>query len=192
MKNIEDKDKNEFEKIMKEFTKIKEEGNELYKKKQIEIAKKRYMDGRDYYEKNVKSFLLSASNEQYNDIISIYVKILSNLALCYYKQGQFKESIIYDLEIIAFNPKFAKSIVRLIRAYSKVNNTSTAVYMGKLFLDLEQDIKNKVKGIEELITEQKRKLKKIQNDEESKKKFIKFVPILILLIAIIYKFILKK
>ena len=109
----------DYSKIMKELTIIKDEGKDLYRKNQIEDAKKRFNDGYNYYTKIIK--LEGITMDQYNELIQIYIKILSNLALCFYKQGNYKQSIIYDLKLISLDSHFAKSIVRLFNAYSKIN-----------------------------------------------------------------------
>ena len=140
-------DKTDFSNLISELTKIKDEGNSLYKEKKIEEAKNKFKEGNDKFEK--ESSLINKekeNNEQCKDVLLLLKKILSNLALCYYKQGKYKESIEYDLKIIANYPKFGKSIVRLFNAYLRLNNLQQAVYYGDLFLELDQETRDKFKG----------------------------------------------
>ena len=190
--DLEKKEDDDFKEIMNNLKKVKEEGNDLYRKKQIEEAKNIFINGYNCYKKisSLNSKLISM--DQYNDIISLYIKILSNLALCYYKQGNYEQSIKYDLQLISLDPEFAKSLVRLFYAYSRINKSQQAVYYGNIFLGFDKEKKIKFKGIENKIREEKDKLKKIQKSEEKMIYLIKFVPLLILILAIVIRYILKK
>ena len=189
-------DKTDFSNLISELTKIKDEGNSLYKEKKIEEAKNKFKEGNDKFEK--ESSLVNKekeNNEQCKDVLLLLKKILSNLALCYYKQGKYKESIEYDLKIIANYPKFGKSIVRLFNAYLRLNNLQQAVYYGDLFLELDQETRDKFKGTQTKVQNEKIKLKKIQKEEKEKikKDFVKFtVPGLVLLLGILFFLLFRK
>ena len=189
-------DKIDFSNLISELTKIKDEGNSLYKEKKIEEAKNKFKEGNDKFEK--ESSLINKekeNNEQCKDVLLLLKKILSNLALCYYKQGKYKESIEYDLKIISNYPKFGKSIVRLFNAYLRLNNLQQAVYYGDLFLELDQETRDKFKGTQTKVQNEKIKLKKIQKEEKEKikKDFVKFtVPGLVLLLGILIFLLFRK
>ena len=189
-------DKTDFSNLISELTKIKDEGNSLYKEKKIEEAKNKFKEGNDKFEK--ESSLVNKekeNNEQCKDVLLLLKKILSNLALCYYKQGKYKESIEYDLKIISNYPKFGKSIVRLFNAYLRLNNLQQAVYYGDLFLELDQETRDKFKGTQTKVQNEKIKLKKIQKEEKEKikKDFVKFtVPGLVLLLGILFFLLFRK
>ena len=186
----------ELTKIIKDLTKIKEKGNDLYKRNKKEEALQKFLKGYNQFHESSKKFNNEYSNSrQYEELLIIYKKILSNLALCYYKQGKYKEAIVYDLEMIALDPKYGRSIVRLLKSYSKINKTQQAVFYGDVFRNLDMDTRNKFKGINEIIEEENIKLKKIQKEENDKanQDLIKFVcPILILIIAVIFFYLFKK
>ena len=189
--------KTDFSNLISELTKIKNEGNSLYKEKKLDEAKKKYEEGLEKYGK--ESSLINkekGNNDQCNEVLLLHKKILSNLALCYYKQENYEKAIEYDLEIIAENPKYGKSIVRLFNSYSRINKIAQAVYYGDLFLELEQETKDKFKDIQNKIQDEKQKLKTIQKQEKEKikKEFIKYgVSALILFLAVlIFLFFRKK
>ena len=185
----ENSSKTDFSNLISELTKYKDEGNSLYKEKKIEEAKNKFKEGYEKFEK--ESSLVNKEREnngQCKDVLLLTKKLLSNLALCYYKQGKYKESVEYDLKIIADHPKFGKSIVRLFNAYSKLNKIQQAVYYGDLFLELDQETRDKFKGTQTKVQDEKLKLKKIQKEEKDKikKDFAKFaVPGLVLLLGIL-------
>ena len=192
----ENSSKTDFSNLISELTKYKDEGNSLYKEKKIEEAKNKFKEGYEKFEK--ESSLVNKereNNDQCKDVLLLTKKLLSNLALCYYKQGKYKESVEYDLKIIADHPKFGKSIVRLFNAYSKLNKIQQAVYYGDLFLELDQETRDKFKGTQTKVQDEKLKLKKIQKEEKDKikKDFAKFaVPGLVLLLGILIFLLFRK
>ena len=96
--------------------------------------------------------------------------------------------------MIALEPKYGRSIVRLFKSYSKINKVQQAVFYGNVFLDLDIDTRKKFKGINEIIEEEKIKLKNIQKQEKNKANkdlIIIFGSFLILFIALIF-YLLKK
>ena len=194
--NNEDSDKIEFSNLISELTKIKDEGNSLYKGKNLEEAKNKYNEGIEIFGKN-KTLINKerGNNDQCKEVLLLYQKILSNYALCFYKQEDYKNAIKYDLELLEYNPKFGKSIVRLFNSYSKINKIQQAVFYGDLFLELDQEARNKFKGTQNKVIEEKKKLKKNQEEEEKKikKEFIKYgVPVLILLLGILIFLLFRK
>ena len=189
--------KTDFSNLTSELIKIKNEGNSLYKQKKLDDAKKIYEEGLEKLKKELSLVNKEiGKNEQCKEIFILYKKILSNIALCYYKQENYEKAIEYDLKIISQDPKFGKSIVRLFNSYSRINKIAQAVYYGDLFLELEQETKDKFKDIQNKIQDEKQKLKTIQKQEKEKikKEFIKYgVSALILFLAVlIFLFFRKK
>ena len=193
-----DKDniKTDFTNLINYLTNIKNDANILYKKNKIEEAKNKYEEGyKKFEEESSKIYKEFYNNEQCENLLILYKKILSNLALCYYKQEKYKEAIVYDLKIIALDPKFGKSIVRLFNSYSKINKVQQAVYYGELFIDLDKEIRDKFKGTEKKVEEEKIKLNKLQKEEEKriKRNMIQFsVPIFIFFLSIFFWYIFRK
>ena len=175
--------------LLDELTNIKEEGNQLYKEKKIEEAKLKFKEGYEKYEKEIHQIKKDfPESPKLNEIEIVLNKILSNLALCYFKQQKYTEAIEYDLKLFTKNPKFGKSIVRLFRSYSKLNKIQQSVYYGELFLELDQETRNKFKGIQDKVKAEQLKLKKIQEAEKDKikKDFGKYVfPAIILCLAVL-------
>ena len=103
--------------------------------------------------------------------------------------------IVYDLKLIALDPKFEESIVRLFNSYSKINKNQQAVYYGELFMDLDKDIRDKFQGTEKKIEDEKIKLNKLQKEEEKriKRNMIQFcVPIFIFFLSLVFWYIFKR
>ena len=188
--------KTDFSNLISELTKAKNEGNSLYKKKKYDDAKKIYEEGLEKFAK--ESSLINkekSSNEQCNEVLLLHKKILSNLALCYYIQKDYEKAIEYDLKIISQDPKFGKSIVRLFNSYSRINKIQQAANYGDLFLELDQETRDKFKGIQTKVQDEKQKLKKILKEEKDKikKEFAKYgIPALILLLAILIFLLVRK
>ena len=175
--------------LLDELINYKEEGNKLYKEKKIDEARLKFKEGYDKYEREIPEIRKNFSNcPKYNEIEIESNKILSNLALCYFKQQKYTEAIEYDLKLFTKNPKFGKSIVRLFRSYSKLNKIQQAVYYGEVFLELDQETRNKFKGTQDKVKGQQLKLKKMQEAEKDKikKDFGKYVfPAVILCLAVL-------
>ena len=175
--------------LIRELNKYKDEGNALFKEKKIEEAKAKFKEGFEKFEKELAKINKdSSNNEEYQQIIILGQKILSNLALCYYKQGKYVEAIDYDIKLLTRHPKFGKSIVRLFNSYSKLNKIQQAVYYGELFLELDQETRDKFKGTQDKVKNEQLKLKNIQKAEKDKikKDFGKYVfPCVILCLAVL-------
>ena len=186
----------DFSKLISDLTKIKDEGNALYKEKKFEEAKTKFTEGLELFKK--ESPLVNkerGNNEQCKEVLLLYKKILSNLALIYYKEKNYEKSIEYDLKNIEDNPKFGKAIVRLFNSYSKLNKIQQAVYYGDLFLELDHETRDKFKGTQTKVQEEKTRLKKIQKEEKDKikKDFAKYgIPALILLLGILMFLLFRK
>ena len=142
-----------FTNLIKDLTKLKEEGNELYTQKNINGAMLKFKEAYQKYESefSVDEHLLLSNNKDIKEILVLKNKILSNLALCHYVQGRYQEAIEYDKNIIKNEPKYAKSLVRLYNCYMKLNDKIRALFYGKMFIELENEEKNKFKGQEEII-----------------------------------------
>ena len=188
--------KTDFSDLISELTNIKNEGNSLYKSKKIEEAKNKFKEGYDRYLKELPLINKEKeNNEQCKEVLLLTKKILSNLALCYYKQENYKEAINYDLKIIAEYPKFGKSIVRLFNSYKKIKEIQQAVFYGDLFLELDQETRDKFKGTQAKVQNEKQTFKKLEEAEQAKikKEFAKYAfPGIVLLLAILFFLLFKK
>ena len=173
--------------LHRDLTKSKDEGNALYKESKIEEAKDKFKEGYEKFERDYPKLNEdSMSNEENKEILLLGKKILSNLALCFYKQGKYSEAIEYDRKLLQSYPKFGKSIVRLFNCYSKLNKIQQAVYYGELFLELDKESRDKFKGTQDKVKKEQLKLKEIQKEEKDKikKDFGKYVfPLVILCLA---------
>ena len=190
------KGKTDFSDLIKELTNIKNEGNDLYKSKKIEEAKNKFKEGYDRYLKELPLINKEKeNNEQCKEVLLLAKKILSNLALCYYKQEKYKEAINYDLKILEEYPKFGKSIVRLFNSYKRIKDIQQAVFYGDLFLELDQETRDKFKGTQTKVQNEKQAFKKHRDEEQAKikKEFGKYaLPGIVLLLAILFFLLFRK
>ena len=182
-------------KLVNDLTKYKDEGCALYKEKKIVEATNKFSQGFRQFEDEISGLKKDSLNDdEYNEIILLGKKILSNLALCFYKQGNYPQAISYDLKLLKNHPNFGKSIVRLFKSSIKLNKIKLAVEYGELFLKLDEETRNKFKGTENQIKEAQLKLKKIEKEEEKAKSGLGkyFLPFVILCIAVLGYYLLKK
>ena len=182
-------------KLVNDLTKYKDEGCALYKEKKIVEATNKLRQGFHQFEDEISGLKKDSLNDdEYNEIILLGKKILSNLALCFYKQGNYPQAISYDLKLLKNHPNFGKSIVRLFKSSIKLNKIKLAVEYGELFLKLDEETRNKFKGTENQIKEAQLKLKKIEKEEEKAKSGLGkyFLPFVILCIAVSGYYLLKK
>ena len=182
-------------KFVNDLKKYKDEGCALYKEKKIVEATNKFRQGFSQFEDEISGLKKDSLNDdEYNEIILLGKKILSNLALCFYKQGNYPQAIIYDLKLLKNHPNFGKSIVRLFKSSIKLNKIKLAVEYGELFLKLDEETRNKFKGTENQIKEAQLKLKKIEKEEEKAKSGLGkyFLPFVILCIAVLGYYLLKK
>ena len=188
--------KTDFSALISELTNFKNEGNSLYKSKKIEEATNKFKEGYDRYLKELSLINKEKeTNEQCKEVLLLAKKILSNLPLCYYKQEKYKEAIKYDLKIIEEYPKFGKSIVRLFNSYKKIKEIQQAVFYGDLFLELDQETRDKFKGTQAKVQNEKQAFKKLEKAEQDKikKEFAKYAfPGIILLLGILFFLLFKK
>lgn len=191
-----DNKKTDFTNLINELTKILDDGNILFKENKFEEARNKYEEGyKKFEDESSKIYSEFYINEQCFNLLMLFKKLLSNLALCYYGQEKFKEAIVYDLKLIALDPKFEESIVRLFNSYSKINKNQQAVYYGELFMDLDKDIRDKFQGTEKKIEDEKIKLNKLQKEEEKriKRNMIQFcVPIFIFFLSLVFWYIFNR
>lgn len=179
----------DLDNLLNELSKLKNEATLLYKNNKIEEAINKYIEIYKILKKELPKIHIDYSySYKYDEIMLLYRKILSKLALCYYIEGNYTEAIKYDLKVITLEPKNVKSIVRLFNSYSKNNKCLQAVYYGKLFKDLDIDLKNKFKGMDKIIEEEEIKLKKMQECNIIKY----FISLLIFFLAILLYYIIKK
>ena len=156
--------------LKKDLENYKNEGNALYREGKIEEAKLKFKEGYELYKQDFRKIKKSADKKVLEEVHLLFKKILSNLALCYYKQGEYKESIKYDTELLLAYPKFGKSIVRILKAYTKLKDNPNAVIYGEQFLELDKETRDKFKGTQDIVQEEKLKLKKKQEEERERQK----------------------
>ena len=179
--------------LIKELSKITNEANLLFNNKQLEESKNKFLEAYNLFEKESPKITNEYyEDKSYNELDNIYKNILSNLSLYFYSQKKYKDAIIYDLKLIALEPKNIDSIIRLFYSYSKLNKYLQAVFYGDIFLELKNEIKNQVEDISPKIIEEKKKLKKFQDNFTRKNIFKLLGPALIILLAIILFYIFKK
>ena len=173
--------------LINELTVINNEASLLLQNNKIEESQNKFLEAYNLFQKESPKIY----NEYYEDknidqLNYIYTSILSNLASSFYNQEKYNDAIIYDLKIIALEPKNVDCIIRLFNSYSKLNKCMQAVFYGDAFLELEKEIKNKVEDITPKIMEEKLKLKNIQ-DNLVRKNILKQLlsSLLIILLAII-------
>ena len=177
----------DIDNLLSELSKLKNAATLLYKNNKIEEAINKYTEICKILEKELPKMYIEASySYKYDEITLLYRKILSKLALCYFIEGKYTESIKYDLKVISLEPKNVKSIVRLFNSYSRNNKCLQAVFYGRLFKDLNIDLKNKFKGMDKIIEEEEIKLKKMQECNIAMKYFIS---LLIFFLAILLYYI---
>ena len=186
----------DFSDLISELTELEHEGNDLLKQSKLEDAKNKFMKGNDKFELVAeKIYNLLTNNDQVEQILSLHKYSLSKIAQCFFAQKKYKEAIEYDLKLLEVSPKFGKSLVRLIKSYSKLNLIEQAVYYGDLFLELDQETRDKFKDAQDTVQEEKQKLKKIKKAEEEKikKDIAKYsVPAIVLLLAILIFLLFRK
>ena len=129
--------------LKKDLENYKNEGNALYREGKIEEAKLKFKEGYELYKQDFRKIKKSADKKVLEEVHLLFKKILSNLALCYYKQGEYKESIKYDTELLLAYPKFGKSIVRILKAYTKLKDNPNAVIYGEQFLELDKETRRR-------------------------------------------------
>ena len=164
----------------------KNDGNALFKEKKYDEAIKVYKQGIELYDKETQK------NEEAN---LLYKKLLANTALSYYKQNKFEDSIQYDLKIIQIDPKYDRAIIRLFKAYDKLNKQSQSLYYADIFEKFDETTKKKYKNIGAEISKVKSKLQKVQNREREKNKnnlIIMIAPVVVLFLAVVLFFVFKK
>ena len=153
----------DFSDLMEELKDLNQEGNALFKQSKLEEAKNIFLQGDEKFEQESKKiYKLYTNNDQVDQILSLYKYFLSKIAECYFKQKNYNEAIIYDLKLICLEPKNYEAIYRLFNSYSKIEKSQQAVYYGEIFLDFDENIKNRFKNAENEIEKEKLKLKHIQ------------------------------
>ena len=188
-----DQNKDYLSNLINDLSKIKNEAKLLFKNNKIEESKNKFLEGYNIFEaESTKIYKEYYDDGKINDLLNIFKKILSKIALCYFNQKNYKDAIIYDLKMIALDPKYCKSIVRLFKSYLKLNKYQQAIYYGELFLDFEIEIKDKFKGIPEKIEEAKNKLKNLQNNTIINNIAKFFFSIIIIFLSALLFYIFKK
>lgn len=176
----------DFSDLIKELTEINQEGDSLFNKSEFEQAINKYLQGYNLFEKETeKSYNLYCINHQVEKMISLYKGFLSKISECFYEQKKYDEAIVYDLQLICFEPKNVKSIVRLFLSYSKIGKYQQAEFYGEIYQELDKEAKNKYKDIQKDIDIIKRKLKNIRTKDKNKfnKIFFNFIIVLVVLIS---------
>ena len=170
----------DFSDIITELTELEQEGTKLLKQSKLDDAKDKFMKGHDKFETiSEKIYNLLTDNDQVEQVLSLHKFSLSKIAECYFGQKNYKEAIVYDLKLICLDPKNAEAIYRLFYSYSKIDKCQQAVYYGDIFLDFDEETKNKFKNATEEIQKEKIKLKSYGKNSINKMMFI-FILLLVL------------
>jgi tetratricopeptide (TPR) repeat protein len=170
----------DFSDLISELTELEQEGKDLLKQSKLEDAKDKFMKGHDKFETiSEKIYNLLTDNDQVEQVLSLHKFSLSKIAQCYFEQKNYKEAIVYDLKLICLDPKNAEAIYRLFYSYSKIDKCQQAVYYGDIFLDFDEETKNKFKNATEEIQKEKIKLKSYGKNSINKMMFI-FILLLVL------------
>ena len=85
------------------------------------------------------------------------------LELKYFRK---QKELLQDMKLLQSYPKFAKSLVRLFNSYSKLNKIQQAVYYGELFLELDQETRDKFKGTQDKVKREQLRDVHIMIDEK--------------------------
>ena len=170
----------DFSDIITELTELEQDGTKLLKQSKLDDAKDKFMKGHDKFETiSEKIYNLLTDNDQVEQVLSLHKFSLSKIAECYFEQKNYKEAIVYDLKLICLDPKNAEAIYRLFYSYSKIDKCQQAVYYGDIFLDFDEETKNKFKNATEEIQKEKIKLKSYGKNSINKMMFI-FILLLVL------------
>ena len=173
----------DFSELINELTEINKEGDSFFKKSKFEEAKNKYLQGYNTLENETeKSLNLYSTNPQVNEILSLYKIFLTKIAECSYVLKNYEEAIAFDLKLLCLEAKNGQSIIRLFNCYSKIEKYQQAVYYGELYMELDEDIKEKYKNIEKEIDIEKEKLRKIQSSNKNRINIILFNIIIIIVI----------
>ena len=149
----------DFSDLISELTELEHEGNDLLKQSKLEDAKNKFMKGNDKFELVAeKIYNLLTNNDQVEQILSLHKYSLSKIAQCFFAQKKYKEAIEYDLKLICLDPKNCEAIYRLFYSYSQIDKCQQAVYYGDIFLDFDEDTKNKFKNAKDEIQKERIKL----------------------------------
>ena len=170
----------DFSGLMADLNTLNSEGNSLMKQSKLEEAKAKFIQGHEKFELAAdKIYSLYTNNEQVDQILALYKILLSKIAECFYEQKKYKEAIEFDLKLICLEPKNSEAIYRLFNSYSKIEKSQQAVYYGDIFLDFDEETKNKFKNATEEIQKEKIKLKSYGKNSINKMMFI-FILLLVL------------
>ena len=173
----------DFSDLMAELKDLNQEGNALFKQSKLEEAKNKFLQGDEKFtQESDKIYKLFTNNDQVDQILSLYKYFLSKIAECYFQQKNYNDAIIYDLKLICLEPTNYEVIYRLFNSYSKIGKTQQAVYYGEIFLDFDENIRNKFKNVENEIEKEKLKLKQIQRNGKKTFKFI-LINIIFIIVA---------
>ena len=179
----------DFSDLISELTEIEHEGNDLLKQSKLEDAKNKFMKGNDKFELVAeKIYNLLTNNDQVEQILSLHKYSLSKIAQCFFAQKKYKEAIEYDLKLICLDPKNCEAIYRLFYSYSKIDKCQQAVYYGDIFLDFDEDTKNKFKNAKDEIEKERIKLQSYGKNSFNKMIFnLMLILIIFAFVALFFK-----
>jgi tetratricopeptide (TPR) repeat protein len=179
----------DFSDLISELTELEHEGNDLLKQSKLEDAKNKFMKGNDKFELVAeKIYNLLTNNDQVEKILSLHKYSLSKIAQCFFAQKKYKEAIEYDLKLICLDPKNCEAIYRLFYSYSQIDKCQQAVYYGDIFLDFDEDIKNKFKNAKNEIEKERIKLQSYGKNSFNKMIFnLMLILIIFAFVALFFK-----
>ena len=192
----------DFSALITEMNDLKKAGNDLFKKNSYDEAIEKYKEAYEKLEKELPKINHERSyNPQSEELLTLNKQIMSNLSLCYTKTEKYQQSIELDLKIIANDPKYDKSYLRLFNNYMKLDQKQQAVYFGDLLIrNFDEETKEKYKDDIPKIQEA---IKNLQGEYDAirakeRKEMIKgiakyAVPIIVLVAAVaVYFLVFKK
>jgi tetratricopeptide (TPR) repeat protein len=179
----------DFSDLISELTDLEHEGNDLLKQSKLEDAKNKFMKGNDKFELVAeKIYNLLTNNDQVEKILSLHKYSLSKIAQCFFAQKKYKEAIEYDLKLICLDPKNCEAIYRLFYSYSQIDKCQQAVYYGDIFLDFDEDIKNKFKNAKNEIEKERIKLQSYGKNSFNKMIFnLMLIVVIFAFVALFFK-----
>ena len=179
----------DFSDLISELTDLEHEGNDLLKQSKLEDAKNKFMKGNDKFELVAeKIYNLLTNNDQVEKILSLHKYSLSKIAQCFFAQKKYKEAIEYDLKLICLDPKNCEAIYRLFYSCSQIDKCQQAVYYGDIFLDFDEDTKNKFKNAKDEIEKERIKLQSYGKNSFNKMIFnLMLILIIFAFVALFFK-----
>ena len=187
----EKKEPTDFTELKKELNDIKAAGNELFNNKSYEEAIEKYKEGYEKINNSLSDIIGEKSfNPQSPELLTLSLRIMSNLSLCYTKTEKIEESIDLDLKINSLDKNYDKAYIRLYSNYLKQGKIAQAVYYGDGLLNFDDETKKKYENEVNQINQTKKEYQaqldaqRAKERKEMIKNIAKYaIPVIILIAA---------